>query len=167
LILGVLFDQGEDNWFFRKCTRNFTVTKDLFLNYPNETLRKFELTYTFQSMNSLSALIPHLVKSILQIEIQVLFLILNVWIGMMKIRSKIIHYMHRKQIDRNWCFSPIATFDVRLPAGNDVHLVIHIRDQLDSITVLPNLTSYFQLINNETEILSSENQKWSIHFHKS
>ncbi len=71
-------------------------------------------------------------------------------------------------------FSPVPTFDVRLPAGNDLHLVIHIRDLLDSITeydnissvtVLPNLISNFKSMktfresNNELiEILSSGNQ---------
>jgi hypothetical protein len=76
-------------------------------------------------------------------------------------------------------FSPISTFDVQLPAGNDLHLVIHIRDLLDSITeynnissinVLPDLTSNLELMKtfreskNETEknqlieILSSGNQ---------
>jgi hypothetical protein len=71
-------------------------------------------------------------------------------------------------------FSPNSTFDVRLPAGNDLHLVIHIRDLLDSITeydnissitVLSDLTSDFELIktlresNNElNEMLSSGNQ---------
>jgi len=76
-------------------------------------------------------------------------------------------------------FSPISTFDVQLSAGNDLHLVIHIRDLLDSITgynnissinVLSDLTSNFELIktfreskngiekNQLIEILSSGNQ---------
>jgi hypothetical protein len=54
-----LFDQinqYENNWFFGKNASNFTATNNLFLNYPNETLWKFEVVYTFQSVNSSSAL---------------------------------------------------------------------------------------------------------------
>ena len=52
-------------------------------------------------------------------------------------------------------FSPVPTFDVRLPAGDDLQLVVHIRDTLNciteynisSVTVLPDLTSGLDLIN--------------------
>jgi hypothetical protein len=49
-------DQYENNWFFGKNTPNFTATNDLFVNYPNVTLWKFEVVYRFQSVNSSSAL---------------------------------------------------------------------------------------------------------------
>ncbi len=75
-------------------------------------------------------------------------------------------------------FSPISTFDVQLPADNDLHLVIHIRDLLDciteynisSMTILPDFTTNLELIdtfresrnkiqdNELIQILSSGNQ---------
>ena len=54
-----LFDQinlYENYWFFGQNTNNFTATSDLFLNYRNETLWKFEVVYTFPTTNSSSAL---------------------------------------------------------------------------------------------------------------
>ena len=56
-------------------------------------------------------------------------------------------------------FSPISTFQVRLPVGDDqtslLHLVVHIRDTLDcitefnmsSVTVLPDSVGIANLIN--------------------
>ncbi len=66
-------------------------------------------------------------------------------------------------------FSPVSTFQVRLPAGNDptslLHIVIHIRDLLDcitefnisSISVIPDSDRITDLINN---IQSSTNNSF-------
>ncbi len=75
-------------------------------------------------------------------------------------------------------FSPVSTFQVRLPAGNDptflIHLIIDIRDELDCITefnissvsVIPDSDEITDLINNIQSstnnpfirILAGENQ---------
>jgi hypothetical protein len=49
-------NEYENSWFFGRNTNHFTATNNLFLNYRNETLWKFEVIYTFQSVNSSSAL---------------------------------------------------------------------------------------------------------------
>ncbi len=59
-------------------------------------------------------------------------------------------------------FSPISTFQVRLPAGNALNLIIHIRDTLDciaefnlsSVSVLPDLLTMSEFIHNNNKSLN-------------
>jgi len=166
----ILFDQTtnfENIWFFGRNTTNFTSTNDLFDHFRNETHWKFEVIYQFEGMNSSSALNfeinPPPSNGSCEIyprngTTKTLF---SVTCSDWKVKEYSLFTTTTKQII---AFSPIPSFEVRLPIGNPLDLFVEIRDYLNAITefhLLP-VTVVKEEINLSKELfsdlLSNENQ---------
>jgi len=157
----------ENIWFFGRNTTNFTSTNDLFDHLRNETHWKFEVIYQFEGMNSSSALNFEINRppsnGFCQINprngtIKTLF---KVTCSHWKVKEYALFTTITKQII---AFSPIPSFEVRLPIGNPLDLFVEIRDYLNAITefhLLP-VTVVKEEINLSKELffdlLSNENQ---------
>jgi len=165
----ILFEQMvnfENIWFFGRNTTNFTSINDLFDHFRNETHWKFEVIYQFERMNSSSALNfeinPPPVNGSCEINprngtTNTLF---NVTCSHWKIKENIKEYSLFTRNKQIIAFSPIPSFEVRLPIGNPLDLFVEIRDYLIAITefhLLP-VTVVKEEINLSKELLSNENQ---------
>ena len=139
----ILFEQMtnfEDVWFFGRNTTNFTSTNNLFDHFRNEIHWKFEVIYQFERMNSSSALNfeinPPPSNGSCEINprngtTNTLF---NITCSHWKIKENIKEYSLFTQTKQIIAFSPISSFEVRLPIGNSLELFVEIRDYLDGIT---------------------------------
>ncbi|CAF1144423.1 unnamed protein product [Adineta ricciae] len=129
----------ENIWFYGRNTNRFTTTKDLFGLYPNETYWKFEVVYSFETFNSISALNFEINRPPSNGSCQIspsngttntLFNITcSNWYPNENIKEYSLY-----STSQIIAFSPLPSFEVRLPFGKDLHLVIHIRDTLNGIT---------------------------------
>jgi len=159
----ILFDQMtnfEDIWFFGRNTTNFTSTNNLFDHFRNETHWKFEVIYQFEGMNSSSALNfeinPPPSNGSCEINprngtTNTLF---NVTCSHWKIKENIKEYSLFTRTKQIIAFSPISSFEVRLPIGNPLDLFVEIRDYLDGITKF-NLSSIVVTKQSFSDLLSS------------
>jgi len=150
----------ENVWFFGRNTTNFTSTNDLFDHFRNETHWKFEVIYQFEGMNSSSALNfeinPPPSNGSCEINprngtTNTLF---NVTCSHWKIKENIKEYSLFTRTKQIIAFSPIPTFEVRLPIGNPLDLFVEIRDYLDGITQF-NLSSVVVTKQSFSHFLSS------------
>jgi len=150
----------ENVWFFGRNTTNFTSTNDLFDHFRNETHWKFEVIYQFEGMNSSSALNfeinPPPSNGSCEINprngtTNTLF---NVTCSHWKIKENIKEYSLFTRTKQIIAFSPIPTFEVRLPIGNPLDLFVEIRDYLDGITEF-NLSSVVVTKQSFSHFLSS------------
>jgi len=130
----------ENIWFFGRNTTNFTCLNHLFDHFRNETHWKFEVIYQFEEMNSSSALNfeinPPPSNGSCEINprngsTNTLF---NVTCSHWKIKENIKEYSLFSRTKQIIAFSPVSTFEVRLPIGNPLDLFVEIRDYLDGIT---------------------------------
>jgi len=165
----ILFDQMtnfENIWFFGRNTTNFTCL----IHFRNETHWKFEVIYQFEGINSSSALNfeinPPPSNGSCEINprngtTNTLF---NVTCSHWKIKENIKEYSLFTRNKQIIAFSPIPSFEVRLPIGNPLDLFVEIRDNLNAITefqLLP-VTVVKEELNLSKELfsdlLSNENQ---------
>jgi len=135
----ILFDQManfENIWFFGRNTTNFTCL----IHFRNETHWKVEIIYQFEGMNSSSALNfeinPPPSNGSCEINprngtTNTLF---NITCSHWKIKENIKEYSLFTRTKQIIAFSPIPSFEVRLPFGNPLDLFVEIRDYLDGIT---------------------------------
>ena len=146
------------NIYFGRNTTNFTCL----IHFRNETHWKFEVIYQFEGINSSSALNfeinPPPSNGSCEINprngtIKTLF---KVTCSDWKIKEYSL-FTRTKQII---AFSPIPSFEVRLPIGNSLDLFVEIRDYLNAITEfhLSPVTVVKEEINLSKELLSNENQ---------
>ena len=161
----------ENIWLFGRNTTNFTSTNDLFVRFRNETHWKFEVIYQFEGINSSSALNfeinPPPSNGSCEINPRngttnnTLF---NITCSHWKIKENIKEYSLFTRNKQIIAFSPIPSFEVRLPIGNPLDLFVEIRDNLNAITefqLLP-VTVVKEELNLSKELfsdlLSNENQ---------
>ena len=160
----------ENIWLFGRNTTNFTSTNDLFVRFRNETHWKFEVIYQFEGINSSSALNfeinPPPSNGSCEINprngtTNTLF---NVTCSHWKIKENIKEYSLFTRNKQIIAFSPIPSFEVRLPVGNPLDLFVEIRDNLNAIIefqLLP-VTVVKEELNLSKELfsdlLSNENQ---------
>ena len=143
----LLFDQSdnyENLWFFGSKTSNFTSTNELFLNYPQINLWRFEVIYSFSGSITSSALNFLLNQSPQNGSCSIsplngttssLFTIscLN-WYDEHGIKDYSLYQRSSLSKSLIIAYSSISLFEVRLPIGEDSTFFIQIRDNLDSIT---------------------------------
>ena len=163
-------DQYENSWFYGRNTSHFTATHDLFLRFPNITHWRFEVIYQFETISSLSALHfeinPTPANGSCQInpKIGITNTLFNVNCSNWQIKEKIKEYSLYTTSRQIIAFSPVSSFQVRLPVGKYLNLVIRIRDILNGITEfnLSSVTVTSKPINlseqSFVELLSSGNQ---------
>ena len=150
----------ENIWLFGRNTTNFTSTNDLFVRFRNETHWKFEVIYQFEGINSSSALNfeinPPPSNGSCEINprngtTNTLF---NVTCSHWKIKENIKEYSLFTRNKQIIAFSPIPSFEVRLPIGNSLDLFVEIRDYLNGITRF-NLSSVVVTKQSFSNLLSS------------
>lgn len=165
----ILFNQNNsigDNWFFGKIWKefswknflwykgrnrsNFTAKNRLFLENPHITLWRFEIVYQFLTASSSSSLnfiinTPP-VNGTCSINptngtTNTLFTIVcSNWFDDDQIKDYLLFVWEDDPSELTFvAFSLLSKFDVRFPSGQ-FHLIVHIRDMADCITV-SNLTS--------------------------
>lgn len=155
------------NWFYGRNTSRFTITKNLFDHYSNETLWKFEVIYSFGSINSTSAFIfeinPPPSAGSCQINptngtTNTLFHVTCFnWKTNETIKDYSLYTISKQII----AFSPVPSFRVRLPVGENLNFVIDIRDTFDSITqfhLSPVTVIQQSSVENKLQLFESENQ---------
>ena len=163
----ILFNQMtayNNIWFFGVNTSNFTATKQLFLSYLHVNLWRFEVTYSFPSETSSSALNfiinrPPVNGSCLitpsnGTTSSVFRISCSDWFDEDDIKDYSLYFWTSNPSKRTIiAYSSISQFQVRLPAGDEqtseLNLMILIRDQLDSITEY-NLSSVYVQVDDES-----------------
>ena len=161
-------DDYNNIWFYGRNTTNFTATNDLFRHYPNETHWKFEVVYSFGSITSSSALNfeinPPPSNGLCHISpsngttTTVFTITCSNWSNQDNIKDYSLYSMSNISSRSKLtiiAFSPVSSFEVRLPPGNNLKLMVHIRDTLDciaeynlsSVHVLADSTMNLELIN--------------------
>jgi len=144
------------NIYFGRNTTNFTCL----IHFRNETHWKFEVIYQFEGINSSSALNfeinPPPSNGSCEINprngtTNTLF---NITCSHWKIKENIKEYSLFTRNRQIIAFSPIPSFEVRLPFGNSLDLFVEIRDYLDGITQF-NLSSVVVTKQSFSNLLSS------------
>ena len=149
--------QNFTKWIlFEQITTNFTCL----IHFRNETHWKFEVIYQFEGINSSSALNfeinPPPSNGSCEINprngtTNTLF---NITCSHWKIKENIKEYSLFTRTKQIIAFSPIPSFEVRLPFGNPLDLFVEIRDYLDGITQF-NLSSIIVTKESFSSLLSS------------
>jgi len=139
LVQWILFDQIE-NWFYGRNITDFTVTSDLFRNYSNETHWKFEVIYLFENMSSSSALNFEINQppsnGFCQINptIGIINTLFNITCSNWQSNENIKEYSLHTSSGQIIAFSPVSSFEVRLPIGFHLNIFVEIRDISNGIT---------------------------------
>ena len=152
----------ENIWFYGRNTMKFTATNDLFLRFPNTTHWKFEVFYSFETTSSSSALNfeinqpPSNGSCQMNPKVGTTSTLFNVTCSDWQIQENIKEYSLHTTSRQIIAFSPVLSFEVRLPAGSYHNLIIHIRDIMNGITEY-NLSSVTVL----TESISLSKQSFA------
>ena len=147
-----------------------TATKDLFLRFPNETYWKFEVIYSFGTSNSTNALHleinqpPSNGSCDINPKIGTISTLFIVTCFDWQIEENIKDYSLYTASQQIIAFSSVSSFQVRLPIGNHLNFIVHIRDIMNGITEynLSSVTVLSESIDlseqSFIELLSSGNQ---------
>ncbi|UJR18699.1 hypothetical protein I4U23_005606 [Adineta vaga] len=168
-----LFNQTvsyENRWFFGMNESNFTTSNQLFLVNSQIHLWRFEVVYTFMwetSSSSLNFLInqtPSNGSCSIHPNNGTTNTLFNIiclnWFDEDEIKDYIIYGWTNDSTKKMIiAYSSVSIFQLQLPAGDNqtslLHLIVHIRDQLDcitelnisSVTVFSDLAAIHNLIN--------------------
>ena len=136
----ILFENFENLWFYGRNTTSLTATNDLFRSYSNETHWKFEVIYSFETVSSSSAVNFEINQPLsygscrIEQHIGTINTLFNVNCSNWKFKENIKEYSLHMSSRQIIAFSPISSFQVRLPIGFHVDLFVEIRDILNGIT---------------------------------
>ncbi|UJR06650.1 hypothetical protein I4U23_010936 [Adineta vaga] len=145
----------QNIWFFGTNTTNFTALNQLFLSNPQIQFWRFEVVYTFlneTSSSSLNFIINQppsngtcVINPLNGTTTNLFTISCSDWFDEDEIKDYTLYAWINNPIEKMIvAYSAISIFQLYLPIGNNqtltLHLILHVRDQLDCITEL-NLSS--------------------------